>query len=303
MKTEDLLILKKDDLMKITFITAVFKGNEYIPGLLNIIDLVTKKANEKHPLLEVEYILVNDFPEIPIETSGVVPVSYSYRIINNKTNQGIHQTRVNGLNEAKGSYITFLDQDDSIEENFLQIMIDNLIINNYPDVLVAGAWREKKGVRRRLYKDVIKQKLVCKTWPFVYAANQIASPGQTLIKKSSIPKEWCDNILLVNGSDDMMLWLIMKDRKLRFSIITECLYVHHDMDTSLTNDAMGMVNSCFAVCDLLDNKQLVNKKMAKNYRRQIELTKKLLTNKEISKISSLIFYSDIIFCKVVAHYI
>lgn len=37
----------------------------------------------------------------------------------------------------------------------------------------------------------------------------ITSPGHCLIRKTSIPQLWKENILKNNGSDDLLLWLLM----------------------------------------------------------------------------------------------
>ncbi len=44
---------------------------------------------------------------------------------------------------------------------------------------------------------------------YIFGHNRIVSPGHCMIKKTSIPIEWKQNIMEVNGSDDLFLWILM----------------------------------------------------------------------------------------------
>ncbi|MGN1181929.1 MAG: glycosyltransferase, partial [Faecalibacillus sp.] len=89
--------------MDISIIIPFYKGKQYLDYLLDIFDKNKKLIKE-----EMEVIFVNDYPEEPLFISGLH--CYDIHVINNKINMGIHHSRVNGLNQAKGKYVIFLDQ-------------------------------------------------------------------------------------------------------------------------------------------------------------------------------------------------
>ena len=55
----------------------------------------------------------------------------------NKTNGGLSSARNAGLNVAKGKYISFIDPDDCINENYFNILINKAEMNDC-DVIVSG---------------------------------------------------------------------------------------------------------------------------------------------------------------------
>lgn len=61
--------------------------------------------------------------------------SFKYKIVQNETNSGPGATRNNGIKISSGNYITFLDSDDYIANNFIE-EIDKVISDNNADLLI-----------------------------------------------------------------------------------------------------------------------------------------------------------------------
>lgn len=120
--------------MDVSVIIPIYKGNGYIESLLNKIE-----KNYQESQKEIEVIFVNDYPdeEIIVGSQHDFPI----RIINNEMNQGIHQTRVNGLNKATGKYILFLDQDDEIADHCLKSQLAHI---GNADVCIANGIMESR---------------------------------------------------------------------------------------------------------------------------------------------------------------
>lgn len=76
--------------MDVSVIIPIYKGNGYIESLLNKIE-----KNYQESQKEIEVIFVNDYPDEEIIING--QYDFKIEVINNKVNQGIHQTRINGL--------------------------------------------------------------------------------------------------------------------------------------------------------------------------------------------------------------
>ena len=138
-------------------------------------------------------------------------------------NLGIHKSRVNGINLAHGDYILLLDQDDSITDDYLKEQLNAI---ESADISVCNGYKELEQKKKIIYRDRIKFSLVKNPEIYLKAANQIVSPGQCLIKKSSIPTEWLNYTLQVNGSDDLFLWLLcLAQNNPLFSMKRNCIRI------------------------------------------------------------------------------
>lgn len=219
--------------MDISVIVPLYRGKKYINKIIEMINLNAEMINA-YMGKRAEIIFVNDFPEESISASDISGADIPVKIVINKKNQGIHQSRVNGLREATGEFVLFLDQDDDIYDNYLCSQIEK--IGNADAVLCNGIYRGNKII----YKDAVaQQNAACKEE--YHKQNAIVSPGQVLIRKDAIPDEWKVNILKENGSDDVLLWLLMLKRCGSFSINTEVLYRHNEdgENTSLNFEKMS----------------------------------------------------------------
>lgn len=117
----------------------------------------------------------------------------------NRENLGIYKSRLRGLEKSKGLYILFLDQDDEISPFYLWRQYN--FIGKADAVLCNGVYR----TNRIIYKDLKQQKDAVSKDEFIGKGNIIISPGQVLLKKSSIPSRWLNLMLQENGSDDVLL--------------------------------------------------------------------------------------------------
>lgn len=86
---------------------------------------------------DYELILVNDGSiDNSLQICNKLLESDSRIIIINQENKGVSSARNNGLDIARGEYITFIDADDSITEQFLQEFISNI---GDSDCIIGGA--------------------------------------------------------------------------------------------------------------------------------------------------------------------
>ena len=108
--------------MMISIIVAAYNGEKYLRRCL---DSLCKQTN-KH----FELILVNDCSTdstLDIAKSYIKKIS-NYKILSLKKNSGVSAARNAGIKQATGEYVTFIDCDDWIEENAVEIMYSS--INN-----------------------------------------------------------------------------------------------------------------------------------------------------------------------------
>lgn len=117
--------------MEISVIVPVYNAEKLIER--SLISLVNQTFNS------FEVILINDeSTDNTMEiVNSVVKVKPSiFKVINQK-NTGVSGARNNGLKQAKGKYIFFMDSDDYLESSALALMYD-YAENNELDLLIDG---------------------------------------------------------------------------------------------------------------------------------------------------------------------
>ena len=111
--------------MKISIITPIYEGNQYLNGYLKNISLAAEefiKSREN----SVEVVLVNDSPWETPEYDGSLVRGFQLKVIENSRNFGIHKSRINGYWESTGDYILFLDQDDLLTSVSLRALAKSI---------------------------------------------------------------------------------------------------------------------------------------------------------------------------------
>lgn len=225
----------------VSVIIPLYYGKKYIRAKISMILKAFSYAGIEN---KAEIIFVNDSPEQDISD---IMTKDNIRIIVNKKNMGIQFSRIQGLIESKGRYIHFLDQDDKIKSKFYSEQL-NVINNSKADVVIANGIYEKTDYKKVIYKNFIERLNVLYAPSYLILDNRILSPGQCLIRKAAIPNEWYENILKINGADDLFLWILMFEYHNKFVFNNKVLYLHKDTGVNLTKDSGNMTYSmnCFA---------------------------------------------------------
>lgn len=232
---------------KISVIIPLYKGKKYIPALLEMMDqnaAVLKTA-------DLEVLFLNDYPEEEIDLSGIER-PYEVRLSVNPENMGIHRTRVRGLDLCEGEYILFLDQDDLIEKNYLASQYEK--IGDADWIVCAGTYLYEAGEKEDIFLSPEHHACCLDKWCYYVYSNPIASPGQVLMRKSSVPEFWKQTFLRVNGSDDYLLWILMLEEGKKGTINPDKLYVHVSTGENTSLNEMGMRQSDYELTDLLKEK-------------------------------------------------
>lgn len=212
--------MQNNDIL-VSVITPLYRGRKYIPDLLNIINQNAYHLKSNTEIRNIELILVNDDPEEQIILDKQNDISFQVQIIQLPKNLGVHGARIEGLRKARGNYILFLDQDDYIEPAYLKSQLD--YIEKYDAVICNGWYRNKRIIfnNRVQQEEAVKKETYLKN-------NTIISPGQILIKHTSIPDTWKNNMLKHNGTDDVLLWIAMMKKGAKFSVNESLLYTHNE---------------------------------------------------------------------------
>ena len=223
--------------MDVSVIVPLYKGGKYVDKIYEMINRNILYSKEKGKEFELELIFVNDYPAEKV----AIPKAENVVFVLNKNNQGIHQTRINGFKKAKGEYILFLDQDDTINDNYLYSQMMKIGLSDA--IICDGFYRDNKLI----YGSYEKQKKAVDFLQYLSQGIVIISPGQVLLRKKIIPDNWVNNILKYNGSDDVFLWIMLLKSNVTFTINTEPLYTHVEDGTNTSTNFLNMRNS---VCEL-----------------------------------------------------
>lgn len=229
----------------VSIIIPLYKGKKYIDAIIRQME-----ACKKHIADEIELIFVNDYPED--EISGCSSDLLKIIAIDTKINRGIHGARVEGLKHASGKYVWFLDQDDLIDERFLQMQIA-IADEKGADAVVCGASREKKAI----YKPGLSIEEIVEFKYMITNGNHIVSPGQVLVRRDKIPKMWVDNILKCNGADDWFLWICMLADNCKFVTNQEILYEHVDDGKNASANTFRMFQSVNEMVGVIKKRKIL----------------------------------------------
>ena len=236
----------------ISVVIPWYQGQRYLSGLLSMMErnaeILRYEAGK-----EMEVLLVNDSPWENLETElrllekPVVP--FPLKVLTNPQNSGIHATRVNGLNAAQGEFIQFLDQDDRITDRCLLSQYRS--IGDADFVIGNGYDGEQDGGRHLIFANSIAQAAAGDLKCQYYYNNLIRSPGQVLIRRSSIPVYWSEQIMENNGSDDAFLWILMLCNGAKAAINEELVYEHVYTGENSSSNNMVMLQSQMEVAEKL----------------------------------------------------
>ncbi len=141
----------------ISIVIPVFNSEKYIERC------ITSVLNQTYKNIEI--IIINDGSKDDSETIIKNYTKKDYRIkYYSQENIGVSATRNNGINYAKGKYITFIDSDDYYETKAIEHLYNLIKSSNYD--FVRGNYRLKKN------NDVIKsgkiEKQIVKNYNEIY---------------------------------------------------------------------------------------------------------------------------------------
>lgn len=278
--------------MLVSVIVPFYKGNKYIFDLCSSIEKNVNYLKEKQSDCLIECIIVNDSPDVNVILPDV-DFNFKIQVVYHEKNAGIQQARVTGLEYAKGDYIVFLDQDDELLNYAIFEEINNI---DNADVLICNALIEnEKHETHKLYSTNGMQKNALTLNAYIFGHNRIVSPGHCMIKKTSIPIEWKQNIMEVNGSDDLFLWILMFSKGSIFKADSKPVYIHKNTGENLSAASNAMTQSSLSMVKYLSQIDYVNDYIVKSLERDRAFFIKLEASNGIKKILLMISHIDLIF--------
>ena len=219
----------------VSVIVPVYYGEKYMSNMIHQIETGREGLSEED---SVELIFVNDTPNVPLPVEWDVE-SVQVVVINTDENVGMQGARLKGLKRCHGEYVLFLDQDDLIRPGYFYSQLMAIGDN---DAAICRAvhdnemWYSGENIFEKVVSKEYMLGMQC-------GRNPIASPGQVLLRKESIPDIWMDNILKHRGGDDWLLWLCMLSEECTFSLNQDILYEHVVHKNNYSNRIVEMLET------------------------------------------------------------
>lgn len=274
---------RRDDVLEqieTSVVIPVYKGKQYLSYLLNT--LFNNFRSDSN--FQNEVIFVNDYPDEVLEVEAHWKDKMNIQVVNLSENRGIHNARMTGLSMARGNYILFLDQDDQIKEDY--IISQRMNIGD-GDAILCNGYIVKHCVygKKVIYPNITSQKNATILEEFINQGNRIISPGQVLIKRSSIPALWTKAAMTPNGADDYLLWILMLSEGKKIKINMNKLYTHIGHGSNSSQNVIEMQESLRKVICLLENNHVLQQP-------QLAIMKSRGDNIERNKLLSMIAVYD-----------
>ena len=230
--------------MKVSIIVPIYNVSEYIERCIK--SVIAQSYND------IECILVDDCtPDDSIEKCQKMIDSYcgaiDFKIIHHKRNRGLSAARNTGTDAAQGKYIYYLDSDDEITPDCIQLLVHEVELN--PEVeLVQGnvhvipynKWYDLKIYQQPCYKEGNE-------W-IRYNFFRIGEEFPVMAWNKLIRKDflYINNISFKEGIiHEDELWTLLLVKKLRkYAIINEKTYRHYQREQSIMGEiANGQTNA------------------------------------------------------------
>jgi len=153
-----------------TKVSVIIPVYNVAPFLKRCLDSVINQT-----LKEIEIICINDeSPDSSLEIlKQYAKFDKRIKIINNKKNQGVSASRNKAIKVANGEYLSFVDGDDSISNNFLEKLYSVAIKTNVDIVkgkkrMIAPCGEESYSTTNELISESGIFAFVCEFWSAIY---------------------------------------------------------------------------------------------------------------------------------------
>lgn len=214
--------------MKISIIIPIYNGEKYLEECLESI------RNQTY--IDFEAILVNDG-----STDGSKTICEKWEkqdarfILYNNKNCGVSYSRNFGIEKARGEYITFVDCDDFIEKDMLEILQRECLQYDFIMANYRRYYQNKKIVNNEPIetKTYNRKEFFSCFWD-LYSSYMINSPCNRLYKTAIIQSSALRFNTDYELGEDLLFNLQYIENCNKFYVINEYLYYYRENKESLT---------------------------------------------------------------------
>ena len=182
---------------RVTVIMPVFNGEKY---LRESIDSVLNQT-----FTDFEFLIINDG-----STDGSLDIIETYgdpriKLIQNDVNLGLVAVRNQGLANARGEYIAWLDCDDIAYPSRLSEQI--AFMDCHPEYGMIGSWVEIIDERGKRSGEIWRYDALVESVPSTLLFHNCFAQSSVFIRKNKLPENWYRQDF--PGTEDFDLWVRM----------------------------------------------------------------------------------------------
>lgn len=269
-------------MVKVSIIVPVYNVEKYIRQCLE--SLINQT------LQDIEIIIVNDgTKDKSIEVINDIIETNKKIVLLNKQNGGISSARNYGLRHATGEYISFVDSDDYVDNDYIEKLYEKAKEFDL-DIVVGSHTRleydcrlVKKVRNKKLYSNKAStgEEFLCKQLGLLDYGIEIWDDlyrRQLLLDENLYFHEG-----IIHEDDEFTLKVLLKAKRVR--LFEQYGYIYRQRQNSLINSELSYINF-FSLNEIL--KELINE-----YYKSTSLTcKKILKNMLIEYLNILLIRDD-----------
>lgn len=213
---------------KVSVILPAYNAEKYVKN--------TVESLLKQTLKEVEFVCINDgSKDNTLKILKELQKKDKRIKIIDKKNEGVWKARIDGIKNANGTYISFIDADDSVEINFLEELYKNITKNN-ADIAICGFKRIDEKTGKVLSQEMKYEET--KTIENGKNFEEVISINTALwnkLYKSELLKQIKDLSNPPRILEDMMFLSMIYEKTRKISFVNKYLYNYMVIEGSAMN--------------------------------------------------------------------
>lgn len=214
----------------VSIIVPVYNSSKYLEKCVDSLVNQTYK--------NIEIILINDgSTDKSGELCSELEKKYPHLIKTiHKQNSGVCSSRNIGLKNAKGQFISFVDSDDWIELNMMEVLVNNIKTTN-SDLAVCGMQDEYEGIESKKSENTFVVNTVnkCETFDLVIRNKSFYGyVWNKIFKRTKLCGQLFDESLSLCEDLDFCIEYLRKCKTICYTL--DELYHYRRYSTSFTGD-------------------------------------------------------------------
>lgn len=190
----------------VSIIIPIYNVEKYVAECINSV------ISQTYDHSKIECIIVNDCtPDKSMDIVHRIIDDYSgnmaFRIINHEKNMGLSVSRNDGINIANGNFLFFIDSDDYIYSNCIELLLSKITTDDNVDLVIGNAYNEENNTRQMFVNKLV----IVNNMNYLYMGDIVHCTVWNTIILKSIIKE--NNIRFAvgisNSEDDLFNYQLM----------------------------------------------------------------------------------------------
>lgn len=252
-------------------------------SLEKCLDSIKKQVNSR-----VEVIIVDDCSSD--DSMEILKKYNDFKILRNKENSGVSYSRNAGIEVSKGKYITFIDSDDFVFDNYVDVILKKIELEK--DLYIFNVMKNNKKEYSFLHNKSINIDELIQMFPEKYLSAFVSYWVWNKVFKRSIINKFNIRFININYAEDENFcfdyFSVIND----IYFIDEKLYMYYETDNGLSSenslyaDAFDLVsnNNLKMFLDHAGNLDILNKNISLMYQVGLNSSKSNADKKKMKKL-------------------